>query len=482
MKVGDRPDPNVPSYMESNSDIDSDDSASVSSTTSRSSINAVKKDSEESSKHTPTTNKSSQGRKWNPNIDFRRLGVQLSSVILLSSNFVKERISSFLMYVRESWPWAQAKSYDLMIDNTSESLDREDSISIDSFHSVDSHISMDETYPVYTQEQLQQAIQEGVKNLVHSKPYISGGPSIKFHDQLGGHGDVGFLQGTNVVFKQNLITQEAKTYKLLNELQAWLQDPQASPSNIPESLKGISSSESKQLLDTKELLLKSLPFPMAMAENEGSVAVAIKNINMVQTSDGSFRKVSSKGVIDIKLGHKTMSIQELKAHYPEKARGLPLFRKIITNGVLPMLCGTSTRGYEVVPQSKGMKRLFMARQESDNLINYLSKRLTVPQAENLFSQINDLSEAMRILPITFVGSSMLIALPDSDDTETMPQVGLADFGHPVYQNEASPEGPITEQVFRGLKQNYMNAVNSLSFYIKGIANNSTLGDSQATST
>ena len=87
-----------------------------------------------------------------------------------------------------------------------------------------------------------------------------------------------------------------------------------------------------------------------------------------------------------------------------------------------MLRGTTSRGYEVIPQAKGMKRLFMAKQASDNLMQNLSARLTAQQAVNLAKQVTDLTRAMRILPITFVVSSMLIALPDASSTNSMPQV------------------------------------------------------------
>lgn len=330
MRVGSRPDPNVPTNVESNVDIDSNDNTS-SSTTSCSSIHSVNEGTQQNNNdNTPLTDKVSQGRKWDPLIDFNRLGSQLVNSVQSFWSTIRDRVNSFIIDMRDSGLWARSKgSYDFHknSDTITTSLDSytkisditssEDTTSLNSFHSVNSDSSNEETFPVYTQEQLQQFAQEGVTNLVHSRPYVSNGPSIKFPDQLGGHGDVGFLQGTNIVFKQNLTAQEAKTYKLLAELKSWLQDPQPSSINIPESLKGISRSEMKQLLDNKDLLLSSLPFPIAMAESEGSAAVAIKNINMYQSEEGSFYKVSSKGVIDVKLGRKTMSIAELKAHYLE---------------------------------------------------------------------------------------------------------------------------------------------------------------------
>lgn len=487
MRVGSRPDPNVPTNnVEPKSDIDSDDNTS-SSTTSRASTHSVNEDAQQYSDSTPLTDRASQGRRWDPSIDFNRLGAQLINSVQSFFTLIRDRVSSFITNMRDSGPWARSRgSYDFHKDSdtisttssasyatVSDITSSEDTISLKSFHSLSSRSSSEETFPVYTQEQLQQFAQEGVTNLVHSRPYVSNGPSIKFPDQLGGHGDVGFLQGTNVVFKQNLTAQEAKTYKLLNELKNWLQDPQPSSINIPESLKGISRSEMQQLLDNKDLLLSSLPFPLAMAESEGSVAVAIKNVNMYQSEEGVFNKVSSKGVIDVKLGRKTMSLAELKAHYPDKTKGISFFRKVVTNGVLPMLRGTNSRGYEVIPQATGMKRLFMAKQASDNLMQNLSARLTAQQAANLSKQVTDLTKAMRILPITFVGSSMLIALPDASNTNSMPQVGLVDFGHPVFSTEVTVEGPITEQVYGELKDNYMEAIGKLQSQIEEISSQSS---------
>lgn len=488
MRVGSRPNPNVPTYVESNSDIDSDDNIS-SSTTSRSSIYPVTEGAQQhNDDSTPLTDRASQGRRWDPSIDFNRLGAQLITSVQSFFTIIRDRVSNFITNMRDSGLWARSRgSYDFHKDDdtvSTTSLDSyttisditssKDTTSLNSFHSVSSRSSSEKTFPVYTQEQLQQFAQEGVTNLVHSRPYVSNGPSIKFPDQLGGHGDVGFLQGTNIVFKQNLTAQEAKTYKLLSELKSWLQDPQPSSINIPESLKGISRSEMKQLLDNKDLLLSSLPFPIAMAESEGAAAVAIKNVNMYQSEEGSFYKVSSKGVIDVKLGRKTMSLAELKAHYPGKTKGISFLRKIVTNGVLPMLRGTNSRGYEVIPQATGMKRLFMAKQASDNLIQNLSARLTAQQAANLSKQVTDLTRAMRILPITFVGSSMLIALPDASSTNTIPQVGLVDFGHPVFSTEVTVEGPITEKVYGELKDNYMEAISKLQSQIEKISSRASI--------
>lgn len=212
-----------------NSDEDEDtDSVSGSSTTSRRSISDdSNSSSDESESDTILGNK--QGRKSDPTIDFNRLGYTLKMKLSTVSDAIRNRLTSFMSTITENIPFINTSSSDT-IDSVSSVSSRsseadsissrssdtnEDTTSISSsssssftFSDSDSLLSissssLDKT-PVYTQEDIQYIADSAVKNLSNGNYSLPDGVSFIGGENIGGHGDVLFLEHTNIVLKKKI--------------------------------------------------------------------------------------------------------------------------------------------------------------------------------------------------------------------------------------------------------------------------------------
>lgn len=463
----------------------------------------------EQEEHVEHSSGPQQGRKFDPSIDFRRLGHQLKTTLSSFPKILLNKITNFFLKSSASSTQGNpVQSSGSFVDSRRNSTtstgsggngtspisanveaSRSRSSSTSSTASTASTSSFDSGYdsdvtdrrgsvtstdsgggPVknYTPEEIEKLAGEVVIALSNGTDLGSEGPKIIFPEKLGGHGDVGFVKGTDVVVKQNVLGPEKKMYQFLGALKPYLQNPESSPHHPPAPLSGCTLGELKLMLENKDLLLSSLPFPIAMNEGSNSTVVAIKNANMLQNSDGSFTKISSE-ITDIKIGPSIVSKNELKAHYPEKSSGFPWIRKALVTRLVPFMRGTPGRGYEVIPQAKGAKRLMAAKSASDNFPGEINK-LTKEQAADLDRKVTELTSAVALLPFTMVGSSILMALPDPKNPSSMPNVMMADFGHAIFESETRDDNSIiTEHSYNKYRQNYLEGLNKIKFLVRGVA-------------
>ena len=215
---------------------------------------------------------------------------------------------------------------------------------------------------------------------------------------MGGHGDVRLNSDNHAeVFKKDLLPPEIDTF---------------------------------QRLRTHPLPGLALP-TRALVSTGSGITVAMTNVNWSQTG----QKIGT--LLDIKIGGIQGDAMELKCQdYPGdiEAKEVKMKRQAWSRG-------SDSRGYELCTSS-GLGRFFKALNSTHEIKSKLSN-CSLEQIMALKYQLLTIKDTTQDLakgeatgwpPTTFVGASVMVAVPD-DPQGSQPKAALADFGHAVSLEE-----------------------------------------------
>lgn len=310
---------------------------------------------------------------------------------------------------------------------------------------------------------MQLIARQAIDKTVHGNFGSPKGPKVDFLYQVGGYSNTGYIAGTDLMIRQRLNPTEQKVYMFMSQVGEWLKDPQGGPENAPEVLSGLTYPELSILHSHRDILLGSLPIPLAMGGTSDNSAVVLLNPNKRHDGLGGFMNVSGFESTNVKVGPILVSKSELSAHYPTQAGGVGWARKVVTGRIGPGLRGATIRGYDMkIGKNKhGFSRLQTAVRNSDEAFPKRLKGLTPSQLESLDRTMEGLQQVAHFLPVTFVGSTLQFVLPNPGDTTTMPRVMLGDIGHPIFKDEATGGGPISHRTYDKYKNNFTSGVDSI---------------------
>ncbi len=290
----------------------------------------------------------------------------------------------------------------------------------------------------------------------------------------GGQGNVIIVKDTPYVIKKNLEGPEAETYKFFAGLGNFLkhQGPFDVAKNLITTSSEITSryndSQLQEIFTNREDILKSFPIPLATTEN--NQAVAIKNVNY----DENNTKISDVAK-DVKIGAKIVKRSELLAHNNPEGRGLFSWHvvKRFATKILPFFKNTNNRGYEYIPQTSGFGKSIsrvVGGIRSETILNKKFENITPDQREQLHKQLIGIIKAHKALPITFVGASAMIGLPDDDIKRT--NICIADFAHGIQKAEINHNfngwNNISSATYNDCKNNFKEGIVSLTKTLESV--------------
>ncbi len=278
----------------------------------------------------------------------------------------------------------------------------------------------------------------------------------KFPEQVGGKSNTGFVEPFGLVVKEHLEGSEREVFNLLGQFGVWLNKPDPSPENAPEDIqKQCSHAEMKFLANNKDTILNLLPIPLAMESNfSGNTAVAFHDVNKAPDGHGGFRNVSQNGVVDIKIGSIVTARGELELNYPDRPHSLANVRSSIASRFLSGMRGRSIRGFEVVPRNGDLNRIQHVRNPFVSGLGAAVSHLTRDQMLSLDQQVYNLGDVMQVMPMSPIGSSVRIALPEPGDTQTMPKVMLVGLNHTVLKSNVGGDSPVSQEKFFKYKDGF----------------------------
>ena len=296
------------------------------------------------------------------------------------------------------------------------------------------------------------------------------GDNIKFAG--GGQGNVVFIKGTDITLKQNLAGPEKRAYEYFDALRKLfdaptLQNPgTVTLDTIREIRKDITNPDLKKLSDgqlldmlkNQEAIKKGFPVPMTMISNAQNTVVAMKNVNFAQ--DKESKRIGE--INDIKIGARIVSKHELKAHNNPEGKFPGWIAKFIGTKVIPFIKGTSSRGYEYIPDTPNMRTRISKGMDSEKILRQKFANLTNDQILSLHTQMQAVSLAHSIMPVTFMGASLMMALPD--DLTTMPQACMGDFAHAMFTGEPG----LGSKYYGKCNDNFADGFNSLQNLLKSV--------------
>ncbi len=281
-----------------------------------------------------------------------------------------------------------------------------------------------------------------------TRPNVKTGPLVFAG---GGQGNVILLRGTDVVIKKNLAAPEARTYKFLNDFRTYCNNP----NEVPAGLARFSPEERAKMYNGREAISQTFPVPMAlMDEGDGNIIVAMKNASY----DGDVKVGNT--IDDIKIGSRIVSKKELRAHGNSEGEGTKWLVKWIQTRLFPRMKGTPGRGYEYVAQDNRVAARLTAGRNTNDILSQKFDDLTMDQRQSLLNQLNTILRAHTALPVTFVGSSIMLSLPD--DNVKMPHLQMGDFAHSMFTSETTgQEAVLGRHTYDKYKQNFHDGISSL---------------------
>lgn len=287
----------------------------------------------------------------------------------------------------------------------------------------------------------------------------------------GGQGNVIFIKDSDIVVKKRLAGPERTTYEFLKEVNDMFSVENAAAEPPAYLAERFTPDEIARMRAQKDDIAAIFPLPRELkalgGENpDNNVMVVIPN---AAWRDG--RKIADS-VEDIKLGKKIVSRGELQAHRQRGGRGRIewLFKKVATR-YIPFIKKNHVRGYEFVSQSPNkLTRLVDARNSRENIEGKLAG-LNAKQREHLLGRLEAAQRAHAAMPVTFVGSSAMIALPeppapdaDPQGEAPMPNVSLGDFAHAIFTYERDSIPPST---YRKYRENFDSGIRALADLVRG---------------
>lgn len=329
------------------------------------------------------------------------------------------------------------------------------------------------------QEKLDFMIQQLTSPNVRQEGFMSElkricGDNVKFAG--GGQGNVLFIAGTDITLKQNLAGPEKRAYEYFDAARQLFdnfadkdvntittQDLDTFKATITnQDLKKCTTGQLLDMLKNQDSIKTGFPVPMTMVSNERNTVVAMKNVNFAE--DKESKKIGE--INDIKIGARIVSKHELRAHNNSEGRFPGWIGKFITTKIFPFLKGTSSRGYEYVSQKgSGASILGYRLKEgfhSEKIMTKKLKNLRDDQLLSLNRQMEAVSKAHSAMPVTFVGASLMLALPD--DGVTNPQACMGDFAHAMFTGEPG----IGAKYYGKCKDNFTNGFNNLHDLVKQV--------------
>lgn len=326
-------------------------------------------------------------------------------------------------------------------------------------------------YNSLTNTQMIKIAEQAVDKIISGKVDSFDGPKIDFPFQIGGHGNTGYVAGTDIIVRQHVTETERQVFHFMTVLGDWLKDPNATPETAPNELKGLSYPQLSILQSFKDRLLLSLPIPLAIGGEGNATAVALLNVNKIPSEYGGFRNVSAFDPLDVSIGSKLVSKAELAAHHAEKSGGLYRMRKVINTRLMASIRGTNERRFEVKSSETGIRGLVATFRNTDEELPKRLGRLTLDQLEVLDRNVEAMQQAAYFLPVTFVGSTLQFAIPNPEDTQTMPRIMLTDVNHPLFESEIQERGLITQPRYDKYKENFTTGINAIKNVITTLIQN-----------
>ena len=286
-------------------------------------------------------------------------------------------------------------------------------------------------------------------------PKVKSGP-LQFAG--GGQGNVIFIKGTPFVVKKNLPAPEANTYKFLVGLRQFFDRQPMSLNNLPLALQQCTQQELTTMYNNRDAIRATFPVSISLYENRDSLIVAMKNVTW-----GPNGQIDGASIEDLKLGARIVSRGELKAHNNKEGKGLlNWFVKKLSTRYLPKFKGTKSRGFEYIPQSSSVLKRICDGINSSKIMKGKCNAMTRTQLESFVNQLAMVKLAHACMPITFVGSSAMIALPSPGDRDSMPNVCMGDFAHAMTLMEArDTQSNLTMHTYTKYDRNFHDGIDAL---------------------